>query len=266
LECGYEGPIWFSEALEVLPKAFEKFSEIEVAPLFASEGRKTLAEVMESAFLGFLSNMGSELHQVGIGQLVPSHSKVVAILIVPGDLDSQDPNAIVDSVKAKLDAADRGHSERKRFFREGEFEREIYWARFVPPTRVGKTEPKSFRERVMEDWQGDWPLELTETVWRAAYGTTPILLFAWGVVVADTTDKLEGLQAINTFFSACEFAGHLCSPTTLYELGDMSVSPSGCIGSGGAGPCRPSFRNQRRDLPVGPLRKGVESGQPRILR
>jgi hypothetical protein len=166
MECRYEGPISFSEALETLPKAFEKFSQVEVAASTNLEGRKTLAEVMESTFLRFLTEMGPELHQAGTGQLLPSLSKLVATMIVPGVLESQDPNGLVDSVKAQLDRTNSGPLERERYFHEGESEREIYWARFVPPTRVGNTEPRSFQRRVQEEWQRDWPVALTEPVWR----------------------------------------------------------------------------------------------------
>lgn len=65
------------------------------------------------------------------------------------------------------------------------------------------------------------------------YDTTPLLIFASGVVVADTTHQTKALEAINTFFGACSFAGHLCTPTSLYELGDLSVSPTGDLGSWG---------------------------------
>ena len=231
-ECRYEGPIPFAEALERLPEIFEKFSQVDLA-LGDVRGHKTLAGVMESTFSSFFAEMGSTLLQVGIGALVPSLSKVVATLIVPGAFDAQDVDLLANSVKTQLNPARVQSSGRQSYFREGKSEREIHWARFVPATWIGDTVPINFEQKVRAHWQGDYPRDLTGPVWRTACGTTPLLVFTSGVVAADNTNELECLRALNTFFAACNFAGQSCTPTTQYELGYMSVLPTGHIGSYG---------------------------------
>ena len=231
MECQYEGPLAFSEALEVLPKALEKFRQVEVATAVNLVGCKTLAEVMESSFLQFFTQMGPALYKIGAGTLLFHPLVRVAILIIPGTFDSQDPNLIVESVKAQLDTANSEPLEHEKYFDAGKAEREIHWASFVPPTRIGETESKSFQQSVIEGWQRDPSVEPSGPIWKSVYGSTPIIVFASGIVVADNTNKLESLQAINTFFGACTFAGQLCAPTTPHELYEMSITPFGCISS-----------------------------------
>lgn len=242
----------FAELLHVLPEKLALLENTQIRhrwELSLSNMHRLIEENLRRLFVSLAEEICRQEH----AKFRISPSPDVATLEVRGRLLDIDPKAIVTQLLAD---ATRPHICSPRPFKSDSRERNAHAGSIFPLTVVGDEKTLTFEEEVRNEWSGPERWDISPQSWTTSCQQLPLVVFAGGMVAADTPHLDKAMQAINTFLAACQYFGHDCVPMTSYDLGHVSINAAGSVGSWG-GPVEVSKRifTSTKNLPEKTLRQ-----------
>jgi hypothetical protein len=243
----------FSEIFETLPEKLNVLQDKQVRSL-GSGPTCGLRTIIEGANVQLFGNLAEEICRAEIAKFSFSHSPDVEILGVRANLQEVNAGWLVAGLAARSIGSE---ITLPTPFQSGVSQRKAHAGNIFPLTVIGEERELTFQEKIRNEWTGRPELwRLSRRSWASFSHHVPLVVFAEGMVVADTPHKDQALQAINSFLALCQYFDYACIPMTAYNLGHVTISTAGSPSSWG-GPVEIGRRifGAKKSMPVTDLQQ-----------
>ncbi|SRR6266851_4326602 len=214
----------FAELFHILPEEWKKLEDKQIRHPWTTQAFDSIHSLIEDTMQRLLGDLAEEICRRELAHFNISLSPDVAILEVRARLTEIDVPALV----AELAARAKGSGiTLPQPFQAGPRERKAHAGNIFPLAVVGDEKKLTFQEKVRNEWKGRELWKLSKQSWASSWNQIPLIVFAEGMVVADTPHEDQALHAINSFLALCQYFSHDCIPMTVHYLGHVTISSSG---------------------------------------
>jgi hypothetical protein len=190
----------FSELFNTLPEKWGKLDDKQIRLRWAASSSESTHSLIEDNMRRLFGDLAEEICRPERAHFRISLSPDVAILEVRARLADIDATALIAEMVAR---AKGPFITLPRPFQEGTRERKAHAGNIFPLTVVGDERKPTFQEKVRGEWKGQELWKLSKQSWTSYFGQIPLIVFAEGMVVADTPHQDKALQSINSFLALC---------------------------------------------------------------
>ena len=220
----------FAELLHTLPEKWGSLEDKKIRFRWSPSSSEGMRSMIEDTVQRLFGDLAEEICRREPAHFRISLSPDVAILEVRARLAEIDATTLVAELATHAQGSGIAVP---RPFQEGPRERKAHAGNIFPLTMVGEERKPTFQEKVRGEWKGQELWKLSKRSWASSCDQIPLIVFAEGMVVADTPHEDRALQAINSFLALCQYFDHDCIPMTVYNLGHVTITSSGIPSSWG---------------------------------
>ncbi len=243
----------FQELFHALPDKWRTLENKQIRHPWTPNSFESIHQLIEDTMQRLFGNLAEQVCRDEPAHFTVSLSPDVAILearTCPGDIDAK-------MLIAEMETRAQNHGVAlPQPFRSAAHERKAHAGNIVPLTVVGDEQQLTFQQKVENEWRGQELWKLSAKSWTSSWDQFPLIVFAEGMIVADTPHQDKVLLAINSFLALCQYFGHSCIPMTVYDLGSARISASGSMLSwGGPAVMSKQILATKKNMPVITLRR-----------